>query len=250
METNPNDYHISFFKPTTPIARYNRNLVVWLVSIWVVAIFGFQILLKVVGKPTPEQAYVQYEQVWPKITGNQAQMADLQTFAHNCLSVLGKNFITAQEKSTLDQALSWTLFQLTPDEYRMTLLADIQQFESLKASITDITDAGYVEAKNKLADLVSPILGLDEADIRTQLVATELSSEGWGEFAAADQAALPDIMSKYLIHNESFLTKAKVLGFPFHYFYTAFFLLILFVGLCLLYCVRIDRRNIVLGIPE
>ena len=60
MESQKNDYHISFFKPTTDIARLNRNIVVFLVCIWTVAIFGFQIALKVFEKPTPEPAYLAF----------------------------------------------------------------------------------------------------------------------------------------------------------------------------------------------
>jgi putative solute:sodium symporter small subunit len=55
--------------------------------------------------------------------------------------------------------------------------------------------------------------------------------------------ALPEIMKLYLIHNQSFLTDFKFLGFPFHYWYTAQFLLILFVVLCLIYAVTIDKIN-------
>lgn len=57
-------------------------------------------------------------------------------------------------------------------------------------------------------------------------------------------------MKLYMTHNQSVLTNAKFLGFPFHYFYTAVFLLILFVFLCWLYCVITDRVNIKLGLEE
>ena len=67
MESEKNDYHISFFKPTTDSARRNRNMVVQFVLIWAVAIFGFQILLKLIEKPVPEQAFVSYESVWTDI---------------------------------------------------------------------------------------------------------------------------------------------------------------------------------------
>lgn len=46
MDDSSNDYRISFFKPTTPQARTNRNMVVWLVLIWFIAIFGFQTMLR------------------------------------------------------------------------------------------------------------------------------------------------------------------------------------------------------------
>ena len=55
--------------------------------------------------------------------------------------------------------------------------------------------------------------------------------------------ALPDIMELYLVHNQSFLTDFNFLGFPFHYWYTVQFLLILFVVLCLIYAVAIEKTN-------
>jgi putative solute:sodium symporter small subunit len=250
METNTNDYRISFFKPTTPIALYNRNLVVWLVCIWAVGIFGFQITLKLIEKPTPEETYTNYESVWNQISSGQADVNDLQVFAQSCLSVLGKNFIQAGEKQALDNGLTWALVMLTPPEELDNLKTQIVAFENQKKSITDITDPDYVSAKNKLSKLVSPILGLASKDVRASLVSTELTAENWASFDNSTKEKIPNIMSKYLIHNQSFLTDFKFLGFPFHYFYTSIFLLVLFVGLCLLYCIRIDRRNIVLGIED
>lgn len=250
METNPNDYRISFFKPTTPIALYNRNLVVWLVCIWGVTIFGFQITLKLIEKPTPEPTYLAFEEVWPKIESGTASTTDYQTFAHNCLSVLGKNFIKADEKAALDNGLSYSLAYLASPDQIISLSKQIQDFELKMKSISNITDPAYVEAKEKLAAAVVPILGLQKTDVRTHLVATELRSAGLDNFVISNKTMIPDIMSKYLIHNQSFLTDFKFLGFPFHYFYTAIFLLILFVGLCLLYCIRIDRRNVILGIED
>jgi putative solute:sodium symporter small subunit len=69
-------------------------------------------------------------------------------------------------------------------------------------------------------------------------------------FEDSERAQLTGIMGLYLIHNRSALTDAKFLGFPFHYFYTAVFLLILFVGLCWLYCVRTDMYNKKYGIED
>ena len=55
------------------------------------------------------------------------------------------------------------------------------------------------------------------------------------------QALTKEIMDRYLIHNRSVLTDTIFLGFPLHYFYTAVFLLVLFVGLCLGYCLMMER---------
>jgi len=58
---------------------------------------------------------------------------------------------------------------------------------------------------------------------------------------------LPAIMSLYLTHNQSVLTDTQFLGFPFHYFYTSVFLLVLFVALCWVYCFIIDRMHSKMG---
>jgi putative solute:sodium symporter small subunit len=55
---------------------------------------------------------------------------------------------------------------------------------------------------------------------------------------------IPNIMKLYLVHNQNFFTDFEFIGFPFHYWYTAQFLLILFVVLCLIYAVVIDRSNV------
>ena len=139
---------------------------------------------------------------------------------------------------------------LTPLNEREALIRQIDDFVAITNSISNITDPSYVNAKNQLGALVSPIIGLNKLDARTRLVTAELNTSLLATFSAENKASIPDIMSKYLIHNQSFLTDFKFLGFPFHYFYTSIFLLILFIGLCLLYCIRIDKRNIILGIEE
>ena len=57
------------------------------------------------------------------------------------------------------------------------------------------------------------------------------------------KGALPDIMKLYLVHNESIFSRFIFMGFPFHYWYTAQFLLILFVLLCLTYALLIGKIN-------
>ncbi len=250
MESQQNDYHISFFKPTTEIARLNRNIVVILVCIWTLAIFGFQIALKVFEKPTPEPAYLAYEQVWDQVRSGNAAEEDLQVFAQVSLSVLGKNFIDPVYRTALDNGLSWALNNLAGPEKGPLLKEQVTEFEKLRAGIENITDPEYVNAKKELASLSAPLLGLSEMDVRTSLISIELSSSMMDILSQESKEAIPGAMSLYLIHPQSFLTDGRILGFPFHYFYTAIFLLVLFVGLCWLYCVRTDHRNALLGIKD
>lgn len=250
MESNQNDYHISFFKPTTAQAKWNRNLAMKLILIWAVAVFGFHFLLKAVEKPTPEEAYVKYEKVWDNILTENASIDEMQNFAHASLSVLGKVFIKPEHKAALQNALSWTAYELADSAQKVLLTNEIQNLEKLKLEITSLSDAKYIDAKNALAAIASPILGLQNSDVRTKIAPLELVSSEMEQFKTENKELIPSIMSTYLIHNQSFLTDFKFLGFPFHYFYTAVFLLILFVFLCWLYCVRVDKMNLELDIDE
>ena len=68
--------------------------------------------------------------------------------------------------------------------------------------------------------------------------------------SSEEKEKLPQIMNKYLIHNRSVLTDTTFIGFPFHYFYTAVFLLILFVGLCYIYAKKVESLNLQFGIED
>lgn len=250
MDKPSNDYHISIFKPTTESARFNKNLIMWLASIWFIAIFGFQIALRVFQKPTPEPSYLAFENVWDNVKSGSASDLELQQFGHATLSVLGKIAIADKEKAVLDNALSWTVHELTADSMQASLIAKIKDFEKIKAEITNIGDVDYIRAKQMLSKKLSAKLGLSKSDVRSNILPLELVSANITSLGAETVSSLPSIMEKFLVHNQSFLTDFTLLGFPFHYFYTAVFLLILFVGLCWLYCVRTDRRNKKLGIED
>lgn len=250
MDPNQNDYHISFFKPTTPQAKWNRNLAIKLILIWAVAVFGFHFLLRAIEKPTPEETYVKYEQVWENVSSENATVDEMQVFANASLTVLGKVFIKPEEKKALMNALSWTTFQLADSSQKVSLQEQITEFEKLRSEDISISDPTYISAKNNLSLLTSGIVGLDRNDVRSKLISISLSSSQLESFKEETKNMIPTIMSTYLIHNQSVLTDFKFLGFPFHYFYSAVFLLVLFVFLCWLYCVRVDSMNIKFDIEE
>jgi putative solute:sodium symporter small subunit len=250
MDDSSNSYHISFFRPTTPQAKANRNMVVWLVSIWFIAIFGFQILLKLIEKPTPEPAYLSFLESWKNISSGNNSESDLYEFGQSTLMVLGKTAVDNDERLILDQAFSYAVYQLTPDSLKEGLLNEIISFKDIESKITEISDPTYIKAKKSLSAQISPLLQLSNLDVRTTFLPLELTTEGMEELSQKTKESLPLIMKKYLIHNQSVLTDTKFLGFPFHYFYTAVFLLILFIGLCLIYCIRTDNINRKLNIAD
>ena len=132
METN-NEYHISFFKPTTIQAKRNRNLALMLIGFWAVAIFGFQILLRVVEKPTPEPSYIAYEKVWPNVNAESANTVELQEFAQSTMAVLGKVMIGPEDKAILNNGFNWAVYQLADSTQKVLIEEKVVAFEKLKA---------------------------------------------------------------------------------------------------------------------
>lgn len=251
MNTNNNEeYRFSFFKPTTKEARVNRNLTVILVTVWAVCIFGFHFVLKFIEEQVPEEAYVQYESVWDNVKEGKANVQEKQTFVASVLSVLGKVTLNPADRPALDNAVSATVYSLYPDSLRSDFKTKVGAFEKQRAELTSLKDEAYKQAKIEMIKEVAPVVGLKTHTIKAKLLPLELNTALMEEFTDASKVNVPNIMSKYLIHNRSVLTDTKFLGFPFHYFYTAVFLLILFVGLCWVYCRRIDQVNKQLGIEE
>ncbi|MCD4829352.1 MAG: DUF4212 domain-containing protein [Candidatus Cloacimonetes bacterium] len=243
------DYRISFFKPTTDFSRINRNLVIVLVLIWAIAIFGFQTLLRVMQKPTPETALITFESVWDNVNNGTASEAEKIEFTTSLLAVLGKSstFSRTEHKAVLNSAFSWIVYDMLPLEERAAFKARIADFEKQRESLASLSDNLYVTTKAGIIQQIAPLFDLQEYSLEAQLIPLELRSAGMEKFTTEDREALPAIMSLYLTHNQSVLTDTNFLGFPFHYFYTAVFLLILFVCLCWVYCFIIDRVHTKMG---
>lgn len=243
MESNQQDYHISFFKPTTDSARRNRNIIVQLILIWAVAIFGFQILLKVIEKPTPEKAWEIYQVHRDKLEAGSSDASVLVPVSQSALSVLGKVAIDPVHRNALDNMISWSAYRIADSAQRIVLAEKLSAFEAVAATTDVVTADDYVAAKNDLIPVIQEIFALSPSDVRAKIAAVELHSSMMDSFSDENRKIVREAMDFYLIHNRSVLTDTVFLGFPFHYFYTAVFLLILFVGLCWLYCVRTDMFN-------
>lgn len=238
-----NNFKISFFKPTTARALHNRNMVLWLISIWAIAIFGFQIALRVIEKPTPEPELLAFEKVWENVKNRVATQAEIETFAKSTCHVAGKVFIAANHKVALGNAISWATMQLADSAQKIALLDAIKKFETAAKKAVTVSDVDYVEAKKELKAIAQQIIGLNANDPIADILPFELNSSSCDEISADNMTIIEECMPLYTIHNRSVLTDTTFIGFPFHYFYTAVFLLILFIGLCLAYCLRVDAYN-------
>ena len=230
------EYHVNFFSPKTKHTRANMWLVIIMVIVWAVAVFGFQFLLIGLNEPTPEKSYTQFESIWPGVVENQeVEKEAQQEFSKVLLSVLGKNIaVKAEHKKVLKEVLSQTVLSLTAENdsaYKAALAANPQEAVNIAKAAIGLKAEGFDK-------------------LRAGLLPTSLVSVEDVKIGDANKAAIPEIMKLYLIHNQSCLTDFKFLGFPFHYWYTAQFLLILFVLLCLLYAYITDKENEKYGFVE
>ena len=223
---NHEDYEVNFFRPLSKHAKENKKLILSLAITWAIAVFGFHFLLIIITTPTPEKTLDEFNSVWPQVLEESSTKEMKQIFSRTCLMVLGKNIALKDDhKNVLKESLSWSVYSL--------------QADSAKSILEGELDAQAINAAALSINLDSK--GFDK--IMKDLLKTSLVNVESPKLSSASQKSLPDIMNLYLTHNQSILTDFKFLGFPFHYWYTAQFLLILFVGLCLIYALVIEKMN-------
>ena len=78
--SNPKDFHVNLFRPRTPHGKSNTKMILTMIGLWFVSIFGFQALLIVLNKPTPEKNYLLFQEIWPKMN----TMHSLNEIAYKC----------------------------------------------------------------------------------------------------------------------------------------------------------------------
>ena len=171
------DYRVNFFKPTTPFTRTNRNLVITLVLIWAIAVFGFQTLLRILEKPTPEKALITFERVWGNVESGVASTEEKIEFANSVLMVLGKSTLAwkPEKRAVLDNALSWAVYDLmSGDSLRSTFITEIGKIEELDTALTDLKDPAYINAKTSIIKRVAPLLNLTNYSLKAKLLPLEI----------------------------------------------------------------------------
>jgi putative solute:sodium symporter small subunit len=243
------EYRISFFKPTTQQAKMNRNLIVKLFIAWAVAIFGFQILLRIIEKPVPEEALVRFIPAWQQAEAGTATDNDLQVIGQSMVQVTGKLTLEPGEYAILKDGIGWILAELLPEQELFDLQEDVRQLNMLREEIFSLQDPQYLAVKESIVSRAAPALGIGEGTLAAQLLAIGLTDNMAG-LEEQSRVRIPEIMNLYMTHNRSVLTDTIFLGFPFHYFYTAVFLLVFFIGLCWIYCYRTDKLHARLNFLE
>lgn len=243
------EYRISLFKPTTQQALKNRNLIIQLFTIWAIAIFGFQILLKILEKPVPEEALITFSAAWEKVKTGNADAADYISAGQSMVQAMGKSTLKAHEYSALQDGVGWMLAHVYPADELDDLQKDVHRLSAIREQITSLRDEDYLEAKEVIISKAAPALGIDQGTLLAQLLAIGLDGE-LTQISDENKTSIPDIMSLYMTHNRSVLTDTIFLGFPFHYFYSSVFLLVFFIGLCWYYCYKTDKLHARLNFME
>jgi putative solute:sodium symporter small subunit len=256
LEASNNDYNFSLFKPGTTYGKRNRNLILVLVSIWFVAIFGFQILLLVFQKPTPEKSLIVFESVWNNVKTGNAGDQEKKDFINSMIAVAGKSSVKPADKVILVNAITGAVFNMVSDPDKLVLSEQVKKLAETRARLAVAPDEEYPVLKSDLIRIKAAInsianekTGIDPTNNKEAILPYSLNAEN-KELTSEETEALPQIMKLYLTHNQSFLTDTKIFGFPFHYFYTAEFLLILFVCLCLIYSIRTTQLQKKFSIKE
>ncbi len=256
MSTN-NEYHFSIFRPGTEYGKKNRNIIITFVIIWAVAIFGFQILLKIMEKPTPEKALTRFEAVWDNVKAGTATTEQNIEFVQSLVYVTGKLTVKDADRNIVDTALSSVLLSLIPDSERTGFLSEIASMKEAQAKMAKANDQEFLDLQKTLQEKQLIVAGVCSKYSGFNLGTTEnrvlsfhvYPIENPGD-ASYLKEKLPSVMKLYLTHLQSVLTDTIFLGFPFHYFYTAELLLFLFVALCLIYAIRIEKLNKKYSITE
>lgn len=256
MESS-DQYNFSIFAPRNRHGRKNRNVIFTMLAIWAVAVFGFQFLLRIIEKPTPEKALGVFESAWPAVTGGNGEQADYSAVLNSLIMVKGKITVSAADQRVLGDAISSVTFRIVPDSLSTMVMEKVGELEMMHEEISTLKGKQYMDLKYRIQDasasligILEPFTGYTTSSLEAPILAASLKKEFPASLTETSLIRLPEIMKLYLTHNQSVLTDTKFLGFPFHYFYTAVFLLVLFVVLCIVYNRMIEWRLSKEGIVE
>ncbi len=250
-------YNFSIFQPRNLHGKKNRNVILSMLLIWAVAVFGFQFLLRAIEKPVPEKALVSFEKLWPSARAGQLTTDEAGIFLNTLINARGKGTLHPGEQKILSDAIScFTLLSL-PENLRPGITAELSELQALRDAMPSQTAQAFLDTKKKITDISSrivdevfPYTGIRQGSLEASILSFSLKNDFPGSLNDPAFEGLDDLMKLYMTHNQSVLTDTNFLGFPFHYFYTAVFLLILFIALCIVYNLLIEWRLKKEGITE
>ncbi|MCK7511612.1 MAG: DUF4212 domain-containing protein [Desulfobacterales bacterium] len=165
--------------------------------------------------------------------------------------------MAAADQKLLSDAISTVTFKMVPDSVRPAVMEKVGELEIMHADIAALKGQPYMDLKFRIQDasatligMLEPYTGYGTTSLEAPILAASLKKDFPASLTEPSFNRLPELMKLYLTHNQSVLTDTKFIGFPFHYFYTAIFLLVLFVVLCIVYNILIEWRLNKEGIVE
>lgn len=256
MESS-DQYNFSIFKPRNLHGRKNRNVILTMLLIWATAVFGFQILLKVAGKPVPEKTLELFESSWPVVLSGSISGEPVEELIQSILLVKGKNTVAPADQKLLSGAVNTLFYNIVPDTVEPVIINRVAIMKQMKEKLSSVKDEEYLTTSSGILEIIrflgteaSKYTGIDERSLEMSILVGCLNETYQPGFSGEELSRIPEIMKLYLTHNQSKLTDTRFLGFPFHYFYTAVFLLILFISLCIVYNILIEWRLNKQGVVE
>ncbi len=251
------EYNFSIFRPRNLHGRKNRNVIMTMLLIWAVSVFGFQFLLRSVEKPTPEKSLITFMELWPSVRSGSVTPNSHNSFLSTLVLARGKNTLKSDEQKIISDAITCFTYSILPDSAGRALGGIVSTISDLRSSLASLKGEQYLEVKKKISEHYSAITdatvkytGFTRGSLESSIFVYSLQTSYPLSMSDASFDRLEDIMKLYMTHNQSFLTDSKVIGFPFHYFYTAVFLLILFVILCIVYNLLVEWRLKKEGVVE
>ncbi len=250
-------FNFSIFRPRNLHGRKNRNVIFSMLLIWAAAVFGFQFLLKGIQEPKAENSLILFETVWPSALKGDIVPDDARTLLATMIHVKGKNIVKPADQELLNSAISSMMYGIISDTVKTQITGVLADTRKLKSELATARDQVYLDIKSeiniqsgRLISLLEPYTGFNPVSLEATILINSLKEDYPQTLADESLTRLPAVMKLYLTHNQSKLTDTIFLGFPFHYFYTAVFLLILFITLCIVYNVLIEWRLKKEGIVE
>ncbi len=216
------DYNSNFFFPKTAFAKENNRLIMIIIVIWALAVFGFHGWMKAIEKAVPEESHVTYMGAVDALKAGTASVQQKQGVAKVYLTLMGR-YIQLRENADLQNAFTQLANDLLPE-----------------GQVIDKTNLTNVETAINLKD--------DAIDVILKTIVPFALTDTAA--ASVDYDKMTGVMDKHLVHFRSYLTDTKFLGFPFHYFYSAVFSMVLFCGLCIFYCIVADKMMVRHGIES
>jgi hypothetical protein len=176
-EQNVSNYNFSLFRPLNSYNKRNRNIIITTLAIWAVAVFGFQVLLRAIEKPTPEQSLLAFHSVVDKVHGGTADAAEMQVYMQSLALVGSKLSLKDDAKEAIVRAFSAGIYEMLDETEGEAMSAAITNLSETREKMGKADKGEFLQYQQKLAAIkadinamVSARVGYESTDLFAALV--------------------------------------------------------------------------------